>query len=71
MDKCDANRVQDKILRHLISDYPDTIASYCEHDSFLIHHDEENLTIEEQIRAKDEGCRILVLFSLFKQNSLF
>ncbi len=71
MDRCDANRVQDKILRHLINDYPDIIASYCEHDSFLIHHDEENLTVEEQIRAKDEGCCILVFISLFEQNILF
>ena len=61
MDRSDANRVQDKVLRHLINDYPDTIASYCEHDSFLIHHDEENLTIEEQIQATDEGYYILYL----------
>jgi hypothetical protein len=62
MDKYDANRVQDKVLRHLINDYTDTIVSYCEHDSFLIHHDEDNLTIEEQIQAKDEGYLILLFF---------
>jgi hypothetical protein len=55
MDKYDTNRVQDKILQHLIHDYADTIVSYREHDSFLIHNDEDNLTVEEQIQAKDEG----------------
>ncbi|CAF2960444.1 unnamed protein product, partial [Rotaria sp. Silwood2] len=54
MDRYDANRVQDKVLRHLINNHADTIVSYCEHDSFLIHHDEENLTVEEQNQAKDE-----------------
>jgi len=62
MDKYDTNRVQDKVLRHLIHDYPDTIVSYREHDSFLIHNDEDNLTIEEQIQAKDEGYLILLFF---------
>ncbi len=62
MDKYDVNRVQDKVLRHLINDYPDTVVSYCEHDSFLIHHDEDNLTIEEQIQAKDEGLFYLRVF---------
>jgi hypothetical protein len=60
-DAYDVNRVQDKVLRHLIKDYPDTIASYCEHDSFLIHHDEENLTVEEQKQARDEGNIIYIL----------
>ena len=55
MDKYDANRIQDRLLRHLMNIYSDTIVSYCEHDSFLIHHDEENLTEEEIKQAKDEG----------------
>jgi hypothetical protein len=71
LDENDANRVQDKVLKHLINGYADTIVSYCEHDSFLIHHDEDNLTIEEQIQAKDEGCLILDLFFLSKQNISF
>lgn len=58
MDRYDANHVRDKILKHLINNYADTIVSYREHDSFLIHHDEDNLTIEEQIQAKDEGYLI-------------
>ena len=63
MDTDDTDQVRDHILRHLITDYADTIVSYREHDSFLIHHDEENLTIEEQIQAKDEGLFYSYYFS--------
>ncbi|CAF3826502.1 unnamed protein product [Rotaria magnacalcarata] len=66
MDKYDANRVQDKILRNLLNDHGDTIISYCEHDSFLIHHDEENLTLEEQKQAKNEGPPPRFFFGHFK-----
>jgi hypothetical protein len=62
MDKYDVTRVHDKVLRHLINEYSDTIVSYREHDSFLIHHDEDNLTVEEQIQAKDEGYFISLFF---------
>ncbi len=71
MDKDDADRVQDKLLRYLINNYHDTIVSYCEHDSFLIHHDEENLTVEEQIQAKDEGCRLILFFFCLYINVFF
>ncbi|CAF0728166.1 unnamed protein product [Adineta steineri] len=54
IDQDGINRVQDKILRNLLQNDPDTIVSYREHDSFLIHNDEENLTVEEQRQAKDE-----------------
>ena len=55
LDKYDADCVKDKILRHLMDKYADLIVSYREHDSLLIHRDEENLTAEEQKQAQDEG----------------
>lgn len=55
MDKYDVNPIQDKILQNLIHRHSDTIVSYCEHDSFLIHHDEKNLTLEELNQANEEG----------------
>jgi transcriptional regulator ATRX len=55
LDKYDADRVQDKILRHLLDEYKDLIVSYREHDSLLIHRVEENLTEEEQQQAQNEG----------------
>ena len=51
----DIHRIQDGILRHLIQHYRDTVVSYLEHDSFLMHRDEENLTTEEKIQASNEG----------------
>ncbi|CAF0869519.1 unnamed protein product [Rotaria sp. Silwood1] len=54
IDKYDANLVQDKVLQYLINKHSDTIVSYCEHDSFLIHHDEENLMIEEQCQPTEQ-----------------
>ncbi|CAF4685594.1 unnamed protein product [Rotaria sp. Silwood1] len=54
LDKYDADRVKDKILRKLMDDFEDLIVSYREHDSLLIHRDEENLTEEEQKQAQHE-----------------
>ncbi|CAF0874190.1 unnamed protein product [Rotaria sordida] len=54
MDKHDANPIQDKVLQYLINKHSDTIVSYCEHDSFLTHHDEEILTAEEQNQTNDQ-----------------
>ncbi len=55
LDKYDAERVKDKILRKLMVEYENLIVSYREHDSLLIHRDEENLTEEEQKQAQHEG----------------
>ncbi|CAF4283378.1 unnamed protein product, partial [Rotaria magnacalcarata] len=44
LDKYDADRVKDKVLRKLMDQYADLIVSYREHDSLLIHRDEQNLT---------------------------
>ena len=55
LDKYDPNRVKDKVLRKLMDEYRDLIVSYREHDSLLIHHDEDNLTEEEQKQAQHEG----------------
>jgi transcriptional regulator ATRX len=55
LDKYDADRVKDKVLRKLMDEYVDLIVSYREHDSLLIHRDEENLTEEEQKQAQNEG----------------
>jgi len=54
-DRTDFHQIQDKLLTDLIFRSPQLIASFCEHDSFLIHNDDENLTIEEQNQANDEG----------------
>ncbi|CAF3346610.1 unnamed protein product [Rotaria socialis] len=54
LDKYDADRVKDKVLRKLMDQYADLIVSYREHDSLLIHHDEQNLTEEEQKQAQNE-----------------
>lgn len=54
LDKYDADRVKDKILRKLMDEYVDLIVSYREHDSLLIHRDEENLTEEERKQAQHE-----------------
>ncbi|CAF2881288.1 unnamed protein product [Rotaria sp. Silwood2] len=54
LDKYDADRVKDKILRKLMDDFGDLIVSYREHDSLLIHRDEENLTEEERKQAQHE-----------------
>ena len=58
IDRSDIDRIEDRILQNLIKKHSDTIVSYCEHDSFLIHRQEENLTEEEQKEAQDEGCSI-------------
>ena len=55
LDQYDADCVQDKILRNLMDQFSDLIVSYREHDSLLIHRDEENLTEEEQKQAQNEG----------------
>ena len=55
LDKYDADCVKDKVLRHLMDKYAELIVSYREHDSLLIHRDEENLTEAEQKQAQDEG----------------
>ena len=55
LDQYDADCVQDKILRNLMDQFSELIVSYREHDSLLIHRDEENLTEEEQRQAQDEG----------------
>jgi len=55
LDKYDADRIKDKILRKLMDEYVDLIVSYREHDSLLIHRDEENLTEEERKQAQHEG----------------
>jgi transcriptional regulator ATRX len=57
LDKYDADRIKDKVLRKLMDEYKDLIVSYREHDSFLIHRDEENLTEEEQKQAQKEDKR--------------
>ncbi|CAF1224117.1 unnamed protein product [Rotaria sordida] len=54
LDKYDADRVKDKILRKLMDNFEDLIVSYREHDSLLVHRDEENLTEEEQKQAQHE-----------------
>jgi len=54
LDQYDADCVQDKILRNLMDQFSDLIVSYREHDSLLIHRDEENLTEEEQKQAQNE-----------------
>ncbi|CAF1168970.1 unnamed protein product [Adineta ricciae] len=53
-DQMNTNRIHDELLRQLLQQHADTITSYCEHDSFLIHNDNENLTKEEENQAKDE-----------------
>jgi transcriptional regulator ATRX len=55
LDKYDADRIKDKVLRKLMDEYVDLIVSYREHDSLLIHRDEENLTEEERKQAQHEG----------------
>ena len=55
LDKYDAERVKDKVLRKLMAEYEELIVSYREHDSLLIHRVEENLTEEEQKQAQHEG----------------
>ena len=57
LDKYDAERVKDKILRKLMDEYEQLIVSYREHDSLLVHRDEENLTEEEQKQAQHEGSQ--------------
>ena len=54
LDKYDPDRVKDKILRKLMVEFEELIVSYREHDSLLIHRDEENLTEEEQKQAEHE-----------------
>ncbi|CAF3972579.1 unnamed protein product [Adineta steineri] len=54
LDKYDADRVKDKVLRKLMDEYAELIVSYREHDSLLIHRDEENLTEEERKQAQHE-----------------
>ena len=55
LDKYDADCVKDKVLRKLMDDFSELIVSYREHDSLLVHRDEENLTEEEQKQAEHEG----------------
>ncbi len=55
LDKYEPERVKDKILRKLMDQYEELIVSYREHDSLLIHRQEENLTEEEQKQAENEG----------------
>ena len=55
IDQSNVDRIDDRILQNLIKANPDTIVSYCEHDSFLVHRHEETLTAEEQQEAADEG----------------
>ncbi|CAF1123246.1 unnamed protein product [Adineta steineri] len=57
LDKYDADRIKDKVLRKLMDECKDLIVSYREHDSLLIHHDEENLTEEEQKQLQNEDKR--------------
>ncbi|UJR09733.1 hypothetical protein I4U23_013962 [Adineta vaga] len=54
LDKYDADRIKDKVLRKLMDEYNDLIVSYREHDSLLVHRDEENLTEEERKQAQHE-----------------
>ena len=54
-NQMDKNKIDDALLRQLLQQHADTITSYCEHDSFLIHNDKENLTKEEENQAEDEG----------------
>ena len=68
LDQYDADCVQDKILRNLMDQFSDLIVSYREHDSLLIHRDEENLTEEEQRQAQDEGT---VRFLLIERRKTF
>lgn len=55
IDEDHVQQIQDGILRHLVQNYRDTVVSFLEHDSFLIHRDEENLTNEEKLQARNEG----------------
>ena len=61
-DRYDFDRIQDKLLQDLANYYRDTIVAYCEHDSFLIHHEEDNLTVEEQNQVKNEVVTFILLF---------
>lgn len=54
MDRYDTSSIADKLLQYLMDKHHDTIISFCEHDSFLIHHDDENLTNEEQCETKHQ-----------------
>ena len=63
LDKYDAERIEDEILRKLMNEYKDLIVSYREHDSLLIHRDEENLTEEEQKQAQNEDKRSKTRFN--------
>ncbi|UJR29368.1 hypothetical protein I4U23_010580 [Adineta vaga] len=67
MDRANTNGIQDKMLRHLLQNHSDTIVSYREHDSFLIHNDQDNLTIEEENQAKDEDENPSARFSRKRQ----
>jgi transcriptional regulator ATRX len=55
LDQYDPDCVKDKILRQLMDQFSDLIVSYREHDSLLIHRDDQNLTEEEQQQAQSEG----------------
>lgn len=57
MSQSDTGAVQDQLLKNLLANFSETIVSYREHDSFLIHNDQEDLTAEERQQAKDEGRR--------------
>ena len=67
LDKYDAERIKDKILRKLMNECKDLIVSYREHDSLLIHHDEENLTEVEQKQAQNEDKRSKTRFNNHKK----
>lgn len=54
-DRTDFDRIDDKLLTDIVHKHEDLIVSFCEHDSFLIHNDQENLTTEEQDQANHEG----------------
>lgn len=72
LDKYDADRVKDKVLRKLMDEYAELIVSYREHDSLLIHRDEENLTEEERKQAQHEGISIdTLLFRHFRSEYSF
>lgn len=57
LDKYDAEKIKDKILKILMNKFADLIVSYREHDSLLVHRDEENLTEEERKQAQHEGLK--------------
>ena len=73
LDKYDPDRVKDKVLRKLMAEYEELIVSYREHDSLLVHRDEENLTEEERKQAQHEGLnqtRISMIFILSLSDEL-